>query len=126
MDVAKRTKGVVATTTVGLPVSSNRIASSILPEVQEPQRATPATRKSASAAISSSISLVAALEAAGLVRIITLLTPKSFSRVSANPKKKNLEVSLPLSSSQATVPLISFNLLDNWRSTAWTWPVGSR
>ncbi len=75
MEVARRTKLDVATTTVGLPRSSSPIASSILPEVQDPQSATPATTKSASLVISSNISLVAALEAAGLVFRITLLTP---------------------------------------------------
>ena len=75
MDVASLTKLDVATSTVGLPRSSNRIASSILPEVQDPQSATPVTTKSASLAISSNISSVAALEAAGLVFRITLLTP---------------------------------------------------
>ncbi len=75
MVVASRTKLDVATNTVGLPRSSNRIASSILPEVQDPQSATPATTKSASRVISSNISSVAALEAAGLVFRITLLTP---------------------------------------------------
>ena len=48
MELASRTKLAVATTTAGLPVSSNRIPSSILPDVQDPQRQTPATMKSAS------------------------------------------------------------------------------
>ena len=51
MDVASRTKFVVATMTAGLPVSSKLMPSSILPEVHDPHSATPATRKSASAAI---------------------------------------------------------------------------
>lgn len=73
--VARCTKFVVATTTAGLPVSSKPMASSILPDVHDPHSATPATRKSASAAICWMKALSAGFVDVNFVVKITLLTP---------------------------------------------------
>ena len=75
MEVASRTKFVVATTTAGLPVYSKLMPSSILPDVHDPHSATPATRKSASAAICWINSFSAGLVDVNLVVSKTLRTP---------------------------------------------------